>query len=400
MKSVLAFLMSIVMFLTPTVNMPQQEIDKSDWTTDYDYVFVHGLIGWGDITVLDRVISYFGTFGGSLMKYLRSIGLNCYSATVSIENSAWDRACELYAQLTGTRTDYGEAHSTRCSHKRYGRDFTGKPLIEAFDAEHKVNLIGHSFGGATILEFLELMANGDAAEREATPADQLSPLFAGGKSSWIYSLSTLASPTNGTTLYELANPYTTSSDGIDRYPGQAILNFANKLTDKKTRPITDTALYDMQVDRAIEIASACETIRSVYYFSVPCACSQPDGKGRQVPKKEMVFIMKPLSRAMGMFRGETAGGVQLDESWQLNDGLVNTISERAPFNAPQKDIDFDHIEPGIWNVFPTLQADHMFFSGGFLRTTDIRTYFVEYIQRINTLQSEPVQAAEDLPDAA
>ncbi len=385
MKQLISFILSIVMFLTPTANLPKQEIDKSDWTTDYSYVFVHGLIGWGDITFMDHVISYFGTFSGNLMKYLRSLGLDCHSATVSIENSAWDRACELYAQLTGTRTDYGEAHSQRCSHARYGRDFTGKPLIDAFDETHKVNLIGHSFGGATILEFLELMANGDEAEREMTQSSQLSPLFAGGKEDWIYSLTTLASPTNGTTLYEISNPYTTSSDGIDRYPGQVIMNFVSKLTEKKTRPFTDTAVYDMQVDRAMEIADACETIDSVYYFSVPCMCSEPDGFGHQTPERNMVFLMKPLGMTIGMFKGETAAGVKLDESWQVNDGLVNTISERAPFNAPQKDIDLDNIEPGIWNVYPTMHADHMFFSGGFFRTTDIRTYYVDYIQRINTL---------------
>ena len=88
---------------------------------------------------------------------------------------------------------------------------------------------------------------------------------------------------------------------------------------------------------------------------------------------------------MGMFEGVTAGGVELDESWKENDGLVNTISERAPFHAPQKDIDPENIEPGIWNVYPTMHADHMFFSGGFFRTTDIRTYFVNYIQSVNTL---------------
>ena len=41
-----------------------------------------------------------------------------------------DRACELYAQMKGTRTDYGIAHSRRHNHERYGRDFTGKALLK------------------------------------------------------------------------------------------------------------------------------------------------------------------------------------------------------------------------------------------------------------------------------
>ena len=214
------------MLLAPAANQPRPEIDKSEWTTDYAYVFVHGLIGWGEDTFMENIISYFGTFSGSLMRYLRSCGLNCHTATLSVNNSAWDRACELYAQLTGTRTDYGEAHSARCHHPRYGRNYTGRALLDEFDAEHKINLIGHSFGGATALVFLELMANGDAAECEASQDSTVSPLFEGGKADWIYSLTTLASPTNGTTLYEIGNSETVSLDGHDRYPGHLLADHA------------------------------------------------------------------------------------------------------------------------------------------------------------------------------
>ncbi len=373
------------MLVSPTAKTAPKEVDRTDWTSDYAYVFVHGLIGWGDNTLMDSIVSYFGTFSGNLMQYLRSLGLDCHSATLSLENGAWDRACELYAQLTGTRTDYGKAHSEQCHHARYGRDFTGRPLIDAFDAEHKINLIGHSFGGTTIIEFLELMANGDAAEREATPQSELSPLFAGGKEDWIYSLTTLASPTNGTTLYEFSNPNTLSLDGHDRYPGQWIMKLVGSLTEKKTRPLTDNAAFDMQVDRAISITSSCETIDSVYYFSHSTMLSESDNEDHQVPNRRMVFIMKPLSKTIGMFEGVTANGVELNDDWKPNDGLVNTISERAPFNAPQKDIDFDNVEPGIWNAFPVRNADHMFYSGGFLRTTDVRTFYVDYIDWINSL---------------
>lgn len=395
MQSVIAFIMSIILFLTPAVHYPQQELDKSDWTTDYSYIFVHGLIGWGEDSFMDKIVSYFGTFGGSLMPYLRSVGIDCHAATVRPEGSAWDRACELYAQLTGTRTDYGEAHSRHCLHTRYGADYTGRPLIDAFDAEHKINLIGHSFGGATILQFLELLANGDETERE-TSGENVSPLFEGGKADWVYSLTTLASPTNGTTLYELANPETVSTQRFNSRPAQFLLDLTSVITVKKSRLFTDTAVYDMQVDRAIELADSCETIGSVYYFSVPCTHAQPNEKGNYVPKSDMVFILKPFSRALGAFQGVTAGGVEIDERWKENDGLVNTISERAPFHAPQKDIDMDNIEPGVWNVFPTLNADHMFFSGGFFRTTDIRSYFVDYVQFINTLPS----AQQEMQDAA
>ena len=382
-RKLVSFLLSIVMFVLPWLNIPRLTIDKSSWTTDYAYIFVHGLNGWGEEALLDHVVCYYGSLTGSLMRNLRARGLDCHAASVDPVTSAWDRACELYAQLAGTVTDYGEAHSLRCGHERFGKDYSGKPLIDAFDEENKVNLIGHSFGGATVLMFLELMANGDAVERETSSGD-LSPLFAGGKADWVYSLTTLASPTNGTTVYEMINPNTVSTDGYDCYPGQIGRDWFNHIF-KTNRPFNDTAAYDMQVDRAIEIADMCETIPSVYYFSVPCSYTYKDKDGKSVPFPDMVPFFLPTAEAIGKFSGVTAGGVVLDEKWQENDGLVNTISERAPFHAPQKDIDPAHIEPGIWNVFPTIHWDHMFFNGGFLKTSDARTYFVDYIERINTL---------------
>lgn len=102
------------------------------------------------------------------MKYLDGQGFSCHAVSVSPEGSAWDHACELYAQLTGTVTDYGAAHSERCGHDRFGPDFTGDPLIPGWEAGRNLVLLGHSFGRATIRLFSEILTNGDGAEQEAS----------------------------------------------------------------------------------------------------------------------------------------------------------------------------------------------------------------------------------------
>ena len=178
MQKIIAFFMRILMFLFPRLNVPKTEFDTESWSSDYTYVFVHGLSGWGDYSPANLVMPYWGMFGGNLMKYLNARGVKAVAATVAPADSAWDRACELYAQLTGTRVDYGKEHSERCHHPRYGADYSRIPLIDAFDAEHKINLLGHSFGGATVLTFLELMANGSEAERAVTDEAELSGFFA------------------------------------------------------------------------------------------------------------------------------------------------------------------------------------------------------------------------------
>ena len=138
------------MFCFPALNIPHVKVDDTKFNTEYANVFVHGLAGWGSYTWYNDFLPYWGMFGGDLMQYLNARGFECYSAAVDPTGSAWDRACELYAQLTGTVTDYGEEHSKRCRHDRYGEDYSSDPLIDEWSAEDKINLLGHSFGGVTV----------------------------------------------------------------------------------------------------------------------------------------------------------------------------------------------------------------------------------------------------------
>ena len=124
---------------------------------DYPFVFVHGLMGWGARSDLDPIVPYWGMTTGNLMKYLNKKGFESYAAQVGPLSGAWDRACELYAQLTGTRVDYGIVHSGEKDHDRYGITYD-EPLFYGWSADKKINLIGHSFGGgheATRLRHLE-----------------------------------------------------------------------------------------------------------------------------------------------------------------------------------------------------------------------------------------------------
>lgn len=75
------------------------------------FIFVHGLSGWGSYDPVYKRMPYWGMRGGDLISYLSKNGFSSHAASVSPTGSAWDRACELYAQLTGTRVDYGAEHS-------------------------------------------------------------------------------------------------------------------------------------------------------------------------------------------------------------------------------------------------------------------------------------------------
>ena len=105
-----ALLLCLCIFFLAACGADQVPVPERSGT---EYIFVHGLSGWGSYDKTYQRMPYWGMFGGDLMKYLSRQGFSCYAASVSPEGSAWDRACELYAQLTGSVTDYGKAHSER-----------------------------------------------------------------------------------------------------------------------------------------------------------------------------------------------------------------------------------------------------------------------------------------------
>ena len=177
--------------------------------SDDPVVFVHGLMGWGQRAGINAVLPYWGMTTGSLTSYLNSLGYETYSATVGPISSAWDRACELYAQLTGTTVDYGAAHAAAHDHARYGITYD-RPLFAGWGTKRAVNLVGHSFGGATTRLFLEILTNGCPEEVAAAKAAGVapSPFFLGGKGSWVHSLTAIAAPHNGTTFKAAHSDFT------------------------------------------------------------------------------------------------------------------------------------------------------------------------------------------------
>ena len=75
------------------------------------YVFCHGLNGYGQYDKRYEKKPYWGRASGDVVSAFRSQGYSAFAASVAPQGSAWDRACELYAQIVGARTDYGAAHA-------------------------------------------------------------------------------------------------------------------------------------------------------------------------------------------------------------------------------------------------------------------------------------------------
>lgn len=230
-------ILSIVLALAlafSLIVMPASASSSKNDGTKYQTVFIHGLLGFGYNDNISNLLCYWGMTSGNMIDYLNANGYDVVNASVGPCSSCWDRCCELYAQLTGTKTDYGAAHSSKVAadyanaannlkHDRYGMDYTGGAIVDNWGPiykngkvtgwyDNKLNLIGHSFGGPTSTMFLQLLAHGDANEiawgkQQAARNggdwhDYVSPLFWGDYDGeyLINSVTSLAGVLNGTTF--------------------------------------------------------------------------------------------------------------------------------------------------------------------------------------------------------
>ncbi len=359
--------------------------------TNLRFVFVHGLAGWGSYDRQNDFIPYWGMTGGDVINDLNKEGYQSYAASVDPKGSAWDRACELYAQLTGTRVDYGKVHSEKAGHDRFGEDFSRKPLMTDFQDSDFV-LIGHSFGGATVRLFSEILRNGSEEEVCGTDPNELSDFFKGGSGDGLFAVITLAAPTNGTTAYDL---YEDPSFDLSQIPIPEDYEEKSNLMSGVSTPVYDGrelydyAAFDMHIDNALAMNKRIETFGDVYYFAYPCASTRLNAEGTQDPDPAITEGMFLKSATyMGRYTGTTAGGFVVDESWQQNDGLVNTVSAGAPLGQPRTDyLEGQEILPGVWNVMPVITGDHMSLQGGLSIRVPVKPFYLNLVEMLSRLAS-------------
>lgn len=358
---------------------------------DHPIVLVHGLLGFGREELFGY--RYWGGFR-DLQAALREAGFPTHTAAVGSVSSNWDRACELFACIRGGRVDYGAAHAARYGHERYGREYPG--LLPrwgqpdpATGATRKVHLIGHSLGGQTGRVLVQLLAEGSAEERAATPAAGLSPLFAGGRE-WVASLTTISTPHDGTTLayrYDLQQDFlktlfaawialTATSEesyydfqleqwGLGREPGEDYHAYRDRVLGAALwRHTRDTAYWDGRPEGARELNGWVRAHPRVYYFSWATEATYRPPFGRfQSPEPGVPALVAPQARFLGSYtQPGGASGVAIDSSWWPNDGIVNTRSMRGPtLGSADRIVEFTGEPlPGVWNAMGLLRCiDHL-----------------------------------------
>ena len=355
--------------------------------TDYPFIFVHGMCGWGEGSPQEEGNPYWGTQPeNNAIAHLRSMGYTVYNPAVGAYSSAWDRTCELFAELTGSVVDYGEAHSKKYGHARFGRDYSNKAAMgEPWNLESPLNLVGHSFGGETARLLASLLAYGDETEMNADK-EGCSELFKGGHENAIHSIVTLSSPHNGSTVANYLSDTIvpaflmvfvlraaslakiSKADlmldqwGITKDPESGEKGRLNPAACMKFALSKDHCGHDLTVQGAQELNAKIKTVKSVYYFSYT-ACVTEDTKLGYTKMNRDYNVFLPFRFSSPIISASVnirLGGKFIDKSWGANDGIVPLKSALYPFEEDHVDFNgTNEILPGVWHVMPTVYGvDH------------------------------------------
>ncbi|GKZ21818.1 hypothetical protein AbraCBS73388_007733 [Aspergillus brasiliensis] len=238
-------------------NLVQEVNGTSRADKSVPIVFVPGFSGWG--APLFGAINYFGGVI-DIPKLLVDEGYTVIVAPVAPISTNWERACELYRQLTVGRTvdpatdevhdhdievDYGSYFAADPAHAPEDNPSTGRrrailfskseqfPNDWKWDEHNKVHFVCHSQGGNTVRYLISLMANGSTWHPEYFGEAE--------RDDRIISVTTLGTPHRGTTIINALERF------ISRSRPQAVSLVARLFAAASFYPAEKRA-YDLQLD--------------------------------------------------------------------------------------------------------------------------------------------------------
>lgn len=388
----------------------------------YPYVFIPGMVGWGtDFPHYDKFPYWGGGFKlgqfDNLMDILNLAGVEAYAANPGPFNSAWDRSCEVFAALTGTVVDYGEAHSKAHNHDRFGFSYEGKALMgEPWNMKDKINLLGYSFGSEVARLLTSLLAFGNEEEVNAT-GESTSELFKGGYSS-INACITLSAPHNGTplanalvdtkvpmmllatvfhfigcTLGNNIGPVSLQLGhfGVTPKQGQqrVAFNLPKLLNYYKSN---DNCGYDMTIRGAQELNSIIKMSPDTYYYSFGTYSTVTNEEsGRQNIVGNTSWMFRPTSLVLQIMEGMKIDGIKLVDDWAIHDGVIPLASSRFPaideaFAKSYEEVmeKKESVERGIWYYMePIFGMDHFDFCGISDFPTTMEDFYFKLVEMVN-----------------
>ena len=380
---------------------------------DYPIVLIHGFFGWGN----DEMGNYH-YWGGhkDLQKTLEDNGCRVFNVSVGPISSNWDRAVEVYYQLKGGQVDYGYGHSKKYDLIQEPVDKKYKGLYPEWDENHPVHLIGHSMGGQTA-RMLQYLLETELFEDSTGGNKEKSELLGQSNRGWISSITSLATPHDGSTLADIVTktfPFIQYFIGLAGVVGTNFYNFdlsqwnlirgsdetwvsyVRRMRSHKAWRTKNISAWELSVDGAAELNSYLNASPDIYYFSfVFSATSKDKSTGYHLPNKDVFLLIRSRAKLLGSKIVFKSDGGETDSTWWENDGIVNVRSMKGPTtgqNGPDPITRFVRSDPliqGQWYTFDKINLDHYQSVGHMLSKEKRKTLDSLYINHAKFLMSLP-----------
>ncbi|MDG1224015.1 MAG: lipase [Candidatus Marinimicrobia bacterium] len=348
----------------------------------YPIVLIHGFFGWGNNEMGD-----YRYWGGKkdIQKMLEEKGFKVFTVSVGPISSNWDRAVEVYYQLKGGQVDYGLNHSKKYGLEQRPTDKIYNGLYPEWSSENPVHLVGHSMGGQTA-RMLQYLLENEIFIDDSLGFIEDSDLLGKSKEGWVSSITSLATPHDGSTLTDIVTKtfpfiqyfigvagvvgtnfydFDLSQWNINRKDNENWYNYVQRMRSHNAWGTKNISSWDLSLDGASELNSFLNASPDVYYFSYSfSATSKDEETGYHVPNKDVFLLIRSRAKLLGSRVVFTSNGNETDSTWWENDGIVNSRSMNGPTtgqNGADAIVNYDQSVPiiqGQWYTFESINLDH------------------------------------------